>query len=115
MTSKTQIIADLARPFTFYTLASSSAFAIITMSRQITNGYEAAAFMGVVLAGASAIYLGKSFENVGISRYNADLEKTRAQVAAPSPPTEALTPAPAAAPALADAAEDPAQFGGPRP
>ena len=114
MASKTQIIADLARPFTFYTLAGASAFAIVTISQQITNGYEAAAFMGVVLAGASAIYLGKSFENASISRYNADLEKTRAQVAAPSPPTEALTPA-VSAPASPDTGEDPAQFGGPRP
>lgn len=83
--------ADLARPFTFYTLAGASSVAIVKMAWAITDGYQAAAFMGVVLAGASAIYIGKSWENRGTSADKAAIETVRAQ--AISPPAEALKPA----------------------
>lgn len=86
-----QAVADLARPYTFYSLATASAIAIVKMGWEITDGYQAAAFAGVVLAGASAIYIGKSFENTRISAHNADVEKERAK--ASPPPAEALKPA----------------------
>jgi hypothetical protein len=100
----TKWIADLARPYTFYTLATASGIAIVKMAWGITDGYQAAAFAGVVLAGASAIYIGKSFENTRISAHSADLEKVRAQ-ATPAPPAEALKPA---TPAEERSLEDPA-------
>ena len=83
-------IADLARPYTFYSLATASAAAIVKMAWGITDGYQAATFAGVVLAGASAIYIGKSFENTRISGHNAEVEKERAK--ASPPPAEALKP-----------------------
>jgi hypothetical protein len=91
-------VADLARPFTFYSLATASSVAIAKMGWSIgeaiaagkADGYQAAALAGVVLAGASAIYIGKSFENRGIASSNAEVEKIRAQ--ANPPPAEALKP-----------------------
>lgn len=81
-------LADLARPYTFYSLATASCVAIVKMSWGITDGYQAAAFGGVVLAGASAIYIGKSFEQTRIAGHNAEVEKVRAQSS--PPPAEAL-------------------------
>lgn len=72
-----QAIGDLARPYTFYTLATATMIAIIKIAWTITDGYQAAAFMGVILAGASAIYIGKSFENKWTANAQADVAKAR--------------------------------------
>lgn len=85
-------IADLARPYTFYSLATASCIAIVKIGWEITDGYQGAAFMGVVLAGASAIYIGKSFEQTRIAGHNAEVEKVRAAQSSP-PPAQALAPA----------------------
>lgn len=93
------VVADLARPFTFYSLSLASSAAIVKLgwglaeaiAKGTADGYQAAAFAGVVLGGASAIYIGKSWENRGVSAGNAEVEKIRAQ--ASPPPAEALKPA----------------------
>lgn len=84
-------IADLARPYTFYSLATASSIAVVKIGWEISDGYQGAAFMGVVLAGASAIYIGKSWENRGASADTREVEKIRAQ--ASPPPAKALAPA----------------------
>ncbi len=89
-------ISELARPYAFYTLATASMISIVMMGWGIMNGliagevsgYEAAAFAAAVLAGASAIYIGKSFENKWTANANAEVEKERAK--ASPPPAEAL-------------------------
>lgn len=103
-------VADLARPYTFYSLATASAIAIVKIGWTIT-GYEAVAFAAVILAGASAIYIGKTFENKWATDASAGVEKVRAT--ATPPPVAALAPAPIPDEA-AEPSEDPAMFGGPR-
>lgn len=100
-------IADLARPYTFYSLATASAISIVKMAWGIADGYQAAALAGVVLTGASAIYIGKSAEIASIAKHTTELEKVRAQ--ATPPPATALAPA-----ADTSTDEDPAMYGGPR-
>lgn len=97
------LFSDSARPFTFYSLAVASCAAIVKLGWGLAaaiaagsaDGYQAAAFAGVILAGASAIYIGKSFENKWTANASADVEKVRAAQGSP-PPAEALKPAPAA-------------------
>lgn len=95
----TQVIADLARPFSIYALAIASSAAIGKMGWSIgdaiasgkADGYQAAALAGVVLAGASAIYIGKSFENKWQANANAAVETARVQASPPAPPAGSAT------------------------
>lgn len=113
------LFADLARPFTFYSLATASCAAILKLAWGLggaiaagtADGYQASALVGVILAGASAIYIGKSFENKWTANASADVEKVRASQGSP-PPAEALKPAPP--PTDAEPDEDLTMYAGPR-
>lgn len=99
MTDIKAFIADLARPYTFYSVATASAFSIVHLGLGIADGiakgtadgYQATSFVFAVLAGASAIYIGKAVEVASLSRHAAEVEKVRAQQS--PPPAEALKPA----------------------
>jgi hypothetical protein len=86
------IVADLARPFAIYTTSGAAAWATIDIASRVTSGEGGALFMGVVLGGVSALYVGKAFENTRIAGHTAEVEKVRAQ--ASPPPAQALAPAP---------------------
>lgn len=105
MSAVKAFIADLARPYTFYSIATATAVAIVKMAWEITDGYQAAALAGVSLAGASAIYIGKAMEVTRTSAHAAELEKVKAQ-AAPQPVAEPQQPS--------DDAQDPTMYGGVR-
>jgi hypothetical protein len=84
-----KFLSDFARPYTFYTLASASAWAIVKMVPAVQDGYQAAAFAGVFLAGASAIYVSKTFENKWNGQAEAEIRKEEAKAvgqAAAAPP-----------------------------
>jgi hypothetical protein len=107
-------VADLARPYTFYSVATASAISIVHLGLGIAegiregtaDGYQATSFALAVLAGASAIYIGKAVEVASISRHAADVEKVRAAQSSP-PPAQALQP-PAPTPDAERSLEDPA-------
>lgn len=66
--------ADLARPSAIYMTFGSSAIATVRLAWTGGDLNSAAIFIGAVLAGGSAIYVGRAFENKWAARASADVD-----------------------------------------
>lgn len=93
-------IADLARPFALYAMGLSSAWATVVISKKVEDGSDGALVVGAIGITLAAIYAGKAIEETRKSGHSAEVEKTKAQAGASTPP-EISEP-------------DPTMYGGPR-
>lgn len=84
------VVADLARPIAIISTSGASSWAIIDIAQRVSTAEGGAMFVGVVLSGLSALYVGKAFENTRIAGHQADVEKAKA---ASGPSTPAQIPA----------------------
>lgn len=92
-------IGDLARPFILYSAALTSSYAVARVAGAIADALKlghgsfegAAIFIGAVLGGVGAIYIGKSFEVASVAKHEAAV-KTAAVQAAPPTSTVTMTP-----------------------
>lgn len=92
-------IGDLARPFILYSAALTSSYAVARIAGAIADALKlghgtfegAAIFIGAVLGGVGAIYIGKSFEVASVAKHEAAV-KTAAVQAAPPNANITLTP-----------------------
>lgn len=97
------LVADLARPATFYAAAISGGYAVFRISSAVAQSIAdgkgslegGALVLGTILTGVAGIYGLKAVEETRKSGHSAEVEKERAK--ASPPPTEALKPAEAPA------------------
>lgn len=107
------LIADLARPATFYAAAISGGYAVFQISTAVAQAVSegkgslegAAIVLGTILTGVAGIYGLKAVEETRKSGHSAEVEKERAK--ASPPPAEALKAAVPDAPETADDGELP--------
>lgn len=57
------LIGDLARPFAIWWTSGAAGIAIVRLARPDTDLSGAAVYIGAVLAGVAALYVGKAWEN----------------------------------------------------
>jgi len=69
-------LGDLARPFAIIVTSASTAYAVCVIAYEGKNFSEGAIFIGAVFAGVSALYWGKSVENIKQAQANADVAKS---------------------------------------
>lgn len=92
-------IGDLARPFILISAALASSYAVARIAGAIADALKvghgsfegAAIFIGTVLAGVGAIYIGKSVEVANIAKHDSEVKKAAVQAAGPAQ-TVTLTP-----------------------
>lgn len=88
-----ETVADLARPFTLYSLSGASAYAIAKIAHDCTDLNAGAVYTAALLAGVGALYWGKAWENQKVSAHTAEVEKARV-AATPPPGTAQITASP---------------------
>lgn len=75
-------VGDLARPIALISVGIGSLVAIITIAQKVDNGNDGAIFIGAVLAGLGALYVGKVWENNTTTKANAEVAKAQAAAGA---------------------------------
>jgi len=98
-------LADLARPFALYSVAASTAFAIVRLSWSADDLSAAAVFITAALGGLAALYGAKAWENAKQGQHTASVETAKAS-ATPQAATTTITAAPDVEVTVREAAHD---------
>lgn len=93
MRTVTDIIGDLARPFSIYATSGAAAVSTVLIALKAEDALTGAALVAAIYTGLGALYWGKTWENREVRGQEAAVEKERVRVT-PVPGTAQIITAP---------------------